>query len=77
MPGAEWIVPIGVALVGIVGQWGIGAFYAGRMDERVHLRGDEIRDEKIAQGRAAERLDNHEGRISHLEGRTSFGMEKG
>ena len=63
-----WMVPI-VAIVGVIGQWGIGAFYAGRMDERVHSQGREIRDVKISLGRQSERLDNHEGRIAHIEGR--------
>jgi hypothetical protein len=64
----NWVVPI-VAIVGVVGQWGIGAFYAGRMDERVHGQGREIRDLKIEHAKHDVKLDNHEGRIAHIEGR--------
>ena len=63
----NWIVPI-AALVGILGQWGVGAFYAGRMDERVRGQGFEIRELKDSKREADAKLVNHEGRISHLEG---------
>lgn len=69
-----WVVPI-VALIGVIGQWGVGAFYAGRMDERVHGLGREIRDIKIDQRGFEEKLSNHEGRIAHIEGRK--GVEYG
>jgi hypothetical protein len=68
MQQLDWVVPI-VAIVGVVGQWGIGAFYAGRMDERVHSQGREIRDLKIEHAKHDVRLTNHEGRIAHIEGR--------
>lgn len=67
----NWIVPI-AAVLGIVGQWGVGAFYAGRMDERVRGQGFEIRDLKDKQRETDSTLVEHEGRISHIEGQKGF-----
>jgi hypothetical protein len=61
-------VPV-AAILGIVGQWGIGAFYAGRMDERLRGHGYEIRDLKDKTKDHDTQLGNHERRISHIEGR--------
>ena len=68
-----WVVPV-VAILGVLGQWMIGAFYAGRMDERVRGQGIEIRDLKKKTSKHDDTLVDHERRIAHWEGRKGISL---
>jgi hypothetical protein len=56
----QWILAA-VAVIGVLGQWGVGAYWAGRMAQRTETNSEEIADLKL-------KVSDHETRISHLEG---------
>lgn len=63
-----WVLPA-VALLGVVGQWGIGAYYAGRLTQKVDDQAGWLkRHDAELQNSAAQMLE-HEGRIARVEGR--------
>ncbi len=62
-----WLEAILISL-GVIGQWGVGAYYAGKLTQRVTEHGHDLlglhEDVRELRGR----VDNHEGRMSAMEG---------
>lgn len=63
-----WIVP-SIAVLGVIGQWGVGAFWVGRVVQRVDDHDRRFDETDVRLERADSKIDDHGRRIAWLEGR--------